>query len=175
MVQEKRGADMWEGDHIELWVDADLEGDYNEAVNSADDFQIGLSPGNFKELKPEVHVWVPSVDKESIREIELAAKPREGGYTLEVRLPTSFLFQNVEKRVGVEPTGSRVLKRITAAQLALQSGVLASGELKPGFRLGMMIDGSDCDAVHQPQKCMLSTSPERQWGDPTTFNILELK
>ncbi|MDO8729657.1 MAG: sugar-binding protein [Candidatus Omnitrophota bacterium] len=175
VVQEKRGADMWEGDHIELWVDADLEGDYNEAVNSADDFQIGLSPGNFKDLKPEVHVWVPSVDKDSIQEIELAAKPREGGYTLEARLPVSFLFQNVERRVGVEPTGSRVLKRITREQLALQSGVLASGELKPGFRLGIMLDGSDCDAAHQPQKCLLSTSPERQWGDPTTFNILELK
>ena len=174
VVQEKRGADMWEGDHIELWVDADLEGDYNEAVNSADDFQIGLSPGNFKELKPEVHVWVPPVDKESIREVELAARQREGGYTLEVRLPVSFLFQNIEQRVGVDPS-PRALKRITREQLALQSGVLASGELKPGFRLGIMLDGSDCDAAHQPQKCLLSTSPERQWGDPTTFNILELK
>jgi len=174
MVQEKKGADMWEGDHIELWVDADLEGDYNEAVNSADDFQIGLSPGNFKDLKPEVHIWVPSVDKESIREIELAAKQREGGYTIEVRLPASFLFQNVEKRVGVDPS-PRTLKRITKEQMALQSGVLASGELKAGFRLGIMVDGSDCDAAHQPQKCLLSTSPERQWGDPTTFNLLELK
>ena len=46
---------------------------------------------------------------------------------------------------------------------------------KPGFRLGVMLDGSDCDAAHQPQKCLLSTSPERQWGDPTTFNLVELK
>jgi len=175
VVQEKQGADMWEGDHIELWVDADLESDYKEAVNSTDDFQIGLSPGNFKNLKPEVHVWVPSVNPDSIPQIELAAKRKEGGYTLEVRLPTSFLFQNVEKRVGVDPTGSPALKRISAEQLALQNGVLNSGELKPGFRLGIMIDGSDCDTANQPQKCLLSTSPERQWGDPTTFNTLELK
>ncbi len=175
LVQEKRGADMWEGDHFEVWVDADLEGDYNEAVNSADDFQVGISPGNFKDLPPEVHVWVPSVDAGSIRQVELAARQKPNGYTLEVRLPTSFLFQNITKRVGVEPTGSPALKRITPAQLALQNGVLTSGEMKAGFRMGLMLDGSDCDAARQPQKCLLSTSPERQWGDPTTFNIVELK
>ena len=175
VVQEKKGADMWEGDHVELWIDADLEGDFKEAVNSADDFQIGLSPGNFKEMPPEIHVWVPSVSAESVRQIELAAKRREGGYTLELRLPVSFLFQNVEKRIGVDPTGLRGPRRVSADEWALQNGVLSAGELKPGFRMGMMIDGSDCDAANQPQKCLLSTSPERQWGDPTTFNILELK
>jgi len=44
VVQEKRGADMWEGDHMEVWLDVLLEEDYFEAVNSFDDFQIGLSP-----------------------------------------------------------------------------------------------------------------------------------
>jgi len=175
LVQEKTKADMWEGDHLELWIDADLEGDYNEAANSADDFQIGLSPGNFKNLPPEIFIWVPSVDPDTLREVVLAAKQKEKGYTLEVRLPVSFLFQNVSKRVGVEPLGSPILKRISKEQLALQKGVLNSAELKAGFRMGLMLDGSDCDAAHQPQKCLLSTSTERQWGDPTTFNTLELK
>ena len=151
------------------------EGDYNEAANSADDFQIGLSPGNFKNLPPEIFIWVPSVDPDTLREVVLAAKQKEKGYTLEVRLPVSFLFQNVSKRVGVEPLGSPILKRISKEQLALQKGVLNSAELKAGFRMGLMLDGSDCDAAHQPQKCLLSTSTERQWGDPTTFNTLELK
>jgi len=175
LVQEKKGADMWEGDHIELWVDADLEGDYNEAVNSADDFQIGLSPGNFKDLPPECWVWVPSVDPASLRRVEIGARKKADGYTLEVRLPTSFLFQNAEKRVGVDPISLPGSKRISVAQRALQQGVLNSGELKPGFRMGLMIDGSDTDASNQPQKCMLSSSTERQWGDPTTFNLLELE
>lgn len=182
-MQEKRGADMWEGDHVELWVDADLEGDYFEATNSDDDFQIGLSPGNFKDRPPEVHVWVPSVDPASVQQVTLAARPkpfdeqrkRGSGYTMEIRLPTSFLFQNVVNRAGVEPGPKPGATRVPAEQLALQQGVLSSGEIKPGFRMGLMIDGSDCDAAHQPQKCMLSSSSERQWGDPTTFNVLELE
>ncbi len=176
-VQQKRGAEMWEGDHLEIWVDADLYGDYIEAANSSDDFQIGLNPGNFKDLAPEIHVWVPSVNSSSIQEAALGAKPKPDGYgyTLEVRLPASFLFQNVPKRIGVDPGQARIPKGVTPEQWALQAGVLQTGEFKSGFRLGLMVDGSDCDAAHQPQKCLISTSPERQWGDPTTFNMLELK
>ena len=174
-LQEKRGADMWEGDHVELWLDADLFGDYREAVNSADDFQLGLSPGNFKDLPPEVHVWVPSVRPETLKEIRVAAREKENGYTMEVRIPTAFLFQNVAKRIGVDPRKIELPKGATLQQMALQRDVLESGQLKPGFRLGVLVDGSDCDAAHQPQKCLLSSSTERQWGDPTTFNLLELK
>ncbi len=177
VVQEKQGADMWEGDHLELWLDVNLEDDFNEAVNSNDDFQIGISPGDFKQLPPEAHIWVPSVDPALAKEVQVGAKPKADGkgYTLEVRLPTRFLFQNVVKRVGVDPGSVPVPKRMTPEQMALQNGVLASGKLKAGFRLGIMMDGSDTDAANQPQKCLLSTSPERQWGDPTTFNTLELK
>ena len=102
--------------------------------------------------------------------------PKDGkGYTMEIRLPTAFLFQNVVKRVGVDPGRVALPKRITPQQYALQNDVMAARELKPGFRMGMMVDGSDSDTVQQPQKTMLSTSSDRQWGDPTTFNILELK
>ncbi len=174
-LQEKRGADMWEGDHVELWLDADLFGDYREAVNSNDDFQLGLSPGNFKDLPPEVHVWVPSVRPETRKEIQVAARKKENGYAMEVRIPTSFLFQNVAKRIGVDPKKIELPKGATLQQMALQRDVLESGQLKPGFRMGILVDGSDCDAAHQPQKCLLSSSTERQWGDPTTFNLLELK
>jgi hypothetical protein len=177
LLQEKKGPDMWEGDHAEIWIDADLLGDYSEAVNSADDFQIGLSPGNFAGLAPEVHVWVPSVDPKSISQLEIAAQKKPSGYTLEVRIPAKFLFQTAGKRVGVEPIGysPQIPRRISPQINALQNGVLNSSSLKSGFRLGIMVDVSDADNPQQPQKAMLSTSPERQWGDPTTFNILELE
>jgi len=174
-LQEKQKADMWEGDHLEIWLDVDLEGDYAEAVNSSDDFQLGLSPGNFSTLPPEVHVWVPSVNPKSLENVAVAAQKTETGYTLEVRLPTSFLFQNVRKRVGVEPVRSDIPTRITPEMFALQEGVLQSHQLKAGFRIGVMVDGSDSDSGRHPQKCVLSTSAERQWGDPTTFNILEFR
>lgn len=143
VVQEKRGADMWEGDHLEVWIDADLMGDYNEAVNSSDDFQFGFSPGNFGSLPPEVHVWVPSIDPKDLQKVQIAAKKTSSGYSLEVRLPASVIKNQ--------------------------------GKFKAGYKLGFMVDGSDCDDAHHPQKCLLSTSPQRQWGDPTTFNILELE
>ena len=176
VVQEKKGADMWEGDHVEVWLDTDLYSDYNEAVNSSDDLQIGLSPGNFADVKPEVYVWVPSIDPKSIAQVHIAAKRTKEGYTLEVRFPTKFLFQTLAKRVGIDPTRPvKLPKYLSPEQATLQATVLASGKLQAGFRLGLMIDGSDTDEMRQPQKCMLSTSPERQWGDPTTFNVLELK
>ena len=176
VVQEKQAADMWEGDHIELWLDTDLYGDFNEAVNSSDDFQIGLSPGNFRNLKPEVYVWVPPIDPASLKLIQIASMRTKDGYTIEVRLPTAFIFQTVAKRVGVDPGWvTPLLQRLGPELAALEAGVLDSKKLRTGFRMGVMVDGSDTDEARQPQKCLLSTSPERQWGDPTTFNILELK
>lgn len=147
VVQERRKGDMWEGDHIELWVDVDLYGDYHEAMNSADDFQIGLSPGNLRDLPPEAFVWVPSVAPSAVQEITVGARPRDRGYTLEVRLPM------------------RVLNASLPGDLRLRTG----------FRMGVMVDTSDSDDPHQPQKCMISTSKDRTWGDPTTFGVLELQ
>ncbi|MCM8812299.1 MAG: hypothetical protein NC910_04545 [Candidatus Omnitrophica bacterium] len=176
IVQEKTGGDMWEGDHLEVWFDADLYGDFKEAVNSSDDFQFGFSPGNFGSLKPEAHVWVPSIEAAVLKQIQIAARTMERGYAMEIRIPASVLFQGVVKKVGVKPEeGEKLPGGISKEQYALQMGVLNARKLQAGFRLGMMFDGSDTDETRQPQKCLMSTSPERQWGDPTSFNILELK
>jgi len=176
-IQEKRGADMWEGDHLELWIDADLWGDYQEAVNSADDFQLGLSPGNFRDLPYEVHVWVPAIAPESVQAIQYVAKPKPNGYgyTMELKIPTSFLFQNIPKRIGIDPTEVHIPKGVTHEQWGLHRRVLESGKMEAGFQLGVMADLSDCDDTRHPQKCLISPSPERQWGDPTTFNPLQLE
>ena len=176
IVQEKASADMWEGDHLEVWFDADLYGDYKEAVNSTDDFQFGFSPGNFQAIPPEIYVWVPSVEAKVLEQAKIAAKKTQYGYNLEIRIPTVLLFQNITKKVGVEPIGDAPLPgKISKEQFALQGGVLNTRKLQAGFRFGMMFDGSDTDEARQPQKCLVSTSPERQWGDPTSFNIVELK
>ena len=176
LVQEWTAGDMWQGDHVEVWLDVDLLGDYTEAVNSLDDFQLGLSPGNFKERPPEIFVWVPSVDPGSLADVRLGAARTPTGYTLEARLPTGFLLQTLGKRVGVDPrqlspAPARVAPEISPAQ----EEVLLSKRFKPGFRLGVMIDGSDTDHTKFPQKALISTSAERQWGDPTTFNELVLE
>ncbi|MBI4435843.1 MAG: hypothetical protein HY590_00290 [Candidatus Omnitrophica bacterium] len=149
LAQEKVGEDLWEGDHVEIWLDMDLEGDYTEAVNSDDDFQFGLSPGNFGTLKPELYLWTPPLDKTLLLEATVAAKKIERGYTLEARIPTKILFATAKKG-----SDTRLVK---------------------GRKFGISVDVSDTDDARAPQKCLISTSTNRIWGDPTTFGTLELK
>jgi len=170
-IQEWTGADMWEGDHMEFWIDADLMGDYNEAMNSSDDFQFGFSPGNLANLKPEVIVWTPTVKDELKERIELAVKKHKFGYCLEVRLPAEVLFSKEFKRVGVEPKDTEGGKIHYSYKLA---GDKTLG-LRKGFKLGVSIDPSDCDRENVAQESLMSSSTNRVWGDPTTFGILELK
>ncbi|MBI2871368.1 MAG: hypothetical protein HYY14_06645 [Candidatus Omnitrophica bacterium] len=147
-VQEKTGSDIWEGDHMELWLDMELEADYNEAINSNDDLQIGLSPGNFAGVKPEVFVWVPELDQTLVLSAEIASRKTEEGYILEARIPAALLYGALEKK--------------------------AAGFSK-GMKLGIMMDASDSDDPRLPQKCMISSSTDRVWGDPTTFGVLSLE
>jgi len=91
IVQKWTKGDMWQGDHIELWIDAELEGDYGETINSSDDFQLGLSPGDFATLPPEVHVWTPSLREDLIKEIAIFAKKTDKGYILELKMPRQVL------------------------------------------------------------------------------------
>ena len=150
VVQAKTGKDLWEGDHVELWLDMDLQGDYNEAVNSDDDFQFGFSPGNLDSLKPEVFLWTPPLDAASFKDVTVGAKKIEGGYTLEARIPAALLFSTAGKGTRQAP-------------------------FVKGDRFGISADVSDTDDARAPQKCLLSTSTNRVWGDPTTFGILELQ
>jgi len=151
VAQAKSGKEMWEGDHIELWLDMNLEADYTEAVNSQDDFQLGLSPGNFDTLEPEVYLWTPPLDPELLKEVIVKARKEERGYTIEAQIPAKILFA-------------------TARDPARRQKTFQAGD-----RFGISIDLSDTDDVRMPQKCLMSTSSNRVWGDPTTFGVLELQ
>ena len=169
IVQEKTKHDMWEGDHIEMWLDMDLMLDYNEAMNSNDDFQFGFSPGNFSNLKPEVYIWVPEIANMDYNALtDIAAVKTDHGYNIEVRIPASLLFALRDKRVGIQP--------VRPAGLI---GHPLSGKIAPkfkaGFKFGISIDPSDSDDINAPQKVLMSSSTNRVWGDPTTFGILELE
>lgn len=152
IVQEKKGNDIWEGDHIEMWLDMDLNGDYNEAINSNDDCQFGFSPGNFNNLKPEVYAWCPELNMDYKSEIQIASRKTDTGYVIEVKIPACVLYasQNRAKE--------------------------KSGQLfKKSDKIGISVDPSDCDDINSPQKVLMSSSSNRAWGDPTTFGILELE
>jgi len=150
VIQQKTGADMWEGDHAEVWLDMQLEADRTEAVNSEEDFQIGFSPGDFSKLPPEAYIWTPPLpDTLHYNDlIAVASSKTAAGYIIEARLPKEVLFYFTDNP---------------------QAG------LQKGMQLGIMVDVGDMDDKAHPMKLLMSTSEGRIWGDPTTFGVLELE
>lgn len=59
-VQQASGYDIYMGDSIEILLDRDLAGDFFGTELNADDFQLGISPGNpnTNGVK-EAYLWFP--------------------------------------------------------------------------------------------------------------------
>jgi serine/threonine protein kinase len=99
-----RGYNLFKGDDIEIWFDTDLAGDFASREANGDDYQLGLSPGDFGNLAPEAVFWNPDRKDTRNRLVTVAARPREGGgYTLEAAVPWEALggFQpGVGKAMG---------------------------------------------------------------------------
>jgi hypothetical protein len=96
-VQERYGRNLYLGDSMELQFDGDLQRDFEDEVFSADDFQIGISPGNFGDLAAEVYLWRPD---EAPAPVPVRAQPTEDGYTVELALPWSLLDVTPADGVG---------------------------------------------------------------------------
>ncbi|MGD8554549.1 MAG: protein kinase, partial [Anaerolineales bacterium] len=88
-VQESTGEAMYKGDVIELQFDADLGGDFHQDTLSADDYQIGLSPGNFGGILPEAYRWYPAGLSGPLATVSLQAAQTPQGWDIEARLPWS--------------------------------------------------------------------------------------
>jgi serine/threonine-protein kinase len=86
-VQSQRGKMLYTGDDVEIQIDGDLFGDFHSSELSADDAQVGLSPGDFRTLKPEAYIWLPHSREQPGTMIDVAATPTDGGYTLEAAIP----------------------------------------------------------------------------------------
>ncbi len=174
LVQTKTGQEIWEGDHVEFWLDLDLLGDYNEAMNSKDDYQFGFSPGNFDNLKPEIVIFTPEIEPEQyLPYVEIASTKTAEGYIVEVRIEAK-LFNDIKIKDS-DPS-----KQIMSADRSVLSGEQSEEQdsnfsFREGMMIGTSIDSSDCDDPSAPQKLLMSTSSPRVWGDPTTFSRFELK
>lgn len=96
-------GNFWENDYIELWVDANLAGDFDETKNNGDDFQFGFLPGNFSDIPARATVFVPGVSTSKLKQIELAAAPIQGGYRAEMKIPWVVFGEHLDlanKRLG---------------------------------------------------------------------------
>ena len=88
-VQVSRGRSLYTGDEIELQLDAALDADFASTSLSSDDYQVGMSPGDFASNGPEAYRWYPSSKAGSVTNVMLKSASTTSGYNLEARIPWS--------------------------------------------------------------------------------------
>ena len=137
-----RGYDLYYGDDIEIWFDTDLAGDFASREGNADDFQLGLSPGDFAGLAPEAVFWKPDRMDARNKLVTVAALPRVDahGYTIEAAVPWA-VFGTFRPHPG---------------------GAI-------GFAASA---GDSDRTTDPYQELMVSTTPRLQWNAPLTFGNL---
>ncbi len=139
VFQDQTGINIWQGDYLELQLDTQLEADFDDTRMSADDFQIGFSPGDFGKTPPTTFVWSGPISDARVKDIQQAQTKTPDGYIIEAFIPKELLPEIV---------------------------------LSEGASFGMNINPSDSDGP--PQEMMMSTSPTRALGNPTTFGKIIL-
>ena len=91
-VQPKADSDLWHGDHLELQFDTLLDKDYTNPGMNYDDYQIGLSLGDFADVPPVAYAWFNGPDAPGpVNKIQLAYTRTLEGYILEVFIPKDAL------------------------------------------------------------------------------------
>jgi hypothetical protein len=97
--QPSRGERLYLGDGLELQVDSDLTGDWGAAAYNADDYQVGLSPGDFGAAPAEAFIWRPLGTPNT--GIRVASGRLPDGYAVEAAIPWA--------RFGVDPEQTAAL------------------------------------------------------------------
>jgi LCP family protein required for cell wall assembly len=99
-VQLATGDQLYRGDSLEIWFDAQLAADGTSRELNGDDFQLGISPGNLASPVggPEAYLWQPLGEARDVPDVIIAPRLGNGDYALEVAIPWS-LFK-VTPRAG---------------------------------------------------------------------------
>jgi hypothetical protein len=109
-VQTQTGEAIFKGDSLEILLDTDLGGDFNDRKLSADDFQLGLTPGEQKIGGPDAYLWFPKAQAGRPAGVTVAAHQDEtgSGYYLEAAIPWSTfgLAPAAGNRFGFALSGS---------------------------------------------------------------------
>ncbi|HSJ52408.1 MAG TPA: protein kinase, partial [Anaerolineae bacterium] len=85
-VQLSEGNRLYNGDDVEIQVDADLEGDWDDRQLSDDDGQIGFAVQDLTLGTYDAYRWRPPFLEGPI-DIDLAVRQTDGGYVLETAIP----------------------------------------------------------------------------------------
>jgi LysM repeat protein len=139
-VQMATGQYLYQGDDVEIQLDTDLSGDWYQTTLSSDDVQGGLAVKDLASSAYEATIWRPSALQGPLT-ASLAARPADGGYTLEAALPWQAF------------------------------GLVPSVEMPYGFALSLSDDDTPGTRA---QESMVSSAPQRAFGNPTTWGTLIL-
>ena len=158
-VQEAKKEQIYLGDSIEILFDRYVSADYNLPSMSADDYQLGISPGQYgiescvivngkvatgcTPQPPQAYLWFPKTDLGKKTEVKIDALESGGGYQVEFKVPWTLL--------GVSTP--------------------ASGQ-HYGFAISIN-DNDKQDTLNQ--QTVVSNVPGRFFSDPTTWGDLYLK
>jgi hypothetical protein len=97
--QDATGAGLWAGDYLELQFDAAFADDYSNTVLTNDDFQLGISPGNFGSVPKDLVVFAGEIDEAKKSLIQYAIRETPAGYIVELRIP-SGVMKNLDFQKG---------------------------------------------------------------------------
>ncbi len=158
-VQEGNKEKLYLGDSLEIVFDRYVSGDYYLQAMTADDYQIGISPGRYGievctvvngklsvacvPEPPEAYMWAPKIYAGTKTEIKIGAKETGSGYQVEFKIPWSL--------IGVANPNS-------------------------GDHYGFAISISDNDTEDKLlQQSMVSNVSTRFYNNPTTWGDLTLQ
>ncbi len=87
--QSSTGENIYKGDSVEVLIDTNVNGDFYSHALTADDYQLGISPG-YVHLgrNPEAYLWFPAAKAGSRSDVKIAAiNPSAGLYRIEFAIP----------------------------------------------------------------------------------------
>lgn len=87
LVQIERGEGIFQGDSLELIIDAELASDFSDGRLSADDYQLGVLPGEVFERSSEVYRWFPRQQAGALSNPRVSSQRTSDGYEVELQLP----------------------------------------------------------------------------------------
>ncbi len=92
IVQNYTGGNLWKGDHVELWFDTQLQLDFDSNQAGEDDYQLGMSPGNFESIPLDFVIFTPPTNPEEYNDQVGYKVVKTGkGYAGEIKIPKKLL------------------------------------------------------------------------------------
>jgi hypothetical protein len=90
-VQTVADLNLWHGDYVEFQFDTQLEKDRDKKSMNSDDYQIGVSVGDFASVAPYTYAWFNGSDPAGELKVQQAQSQTPDGYILEIFFPIELL------------------------------------------------------------------------------------